>query len=328
MISRRRSRRTNIVTAYVMAVVILFVGRQLASQVLSPASEPVENGLIFISDSDSIDAGRNSNSVYRIGLDGNGLKRIVGSIPHDGGYLRTTDIDCERASQQLVIASHRRDLNGFHHAMLDGSLLHLDTPKAGEPLTAVREIALAPDGAGVIVSREYGQHSPPLFGLVSGDLLNREFTSIKPPTAEQSYLSPDWAPDGQRISYIIVDRTVDAGATYKLAVAKPDGNDEHILLVSNRLMAEASWSPDGYWLALEMGRQVYKIRTYGSELTRLSNHQAGATSPRWSLDGRSISFVAPSSFPGFNQLIVMDADGGDITQVINIRGEVTNGCWV
>ena len=93
MINRGRSRRTNVITAYVIAVVVLFVGRQL----IAPAGEPVENALIFISDTDSIDAGRDSNSVYRIGLDGRGLKRLVGSIPHGAGYLRSSDIDCERS---------------------------------------------------------------------------------------------------------------------------------------------------------------------------------------------------------------------------------------
>ena len=58
-----RSRRTNIITAYVIAVVILFVGREL----FSPDDERVEDALIFISDFDSIDASRNANSVYRVG---------------------------------------------------------------------------------------------------------------------------------------------------------------------------------------------------------------------------------------------------------------------
>ena len=77
-----------------------------------------------------------------------------------------------------------------------------------------------------------------------------------------------------------------------------------------------------------MSRQIYKLRPDGSELTQLSSHRGGASHPRWSPNGERISFVAPSSFPGFNQLIVMDADGRNIQQVANIRGEVVNGCWV
>ena len=312
-----------VVTSYLLLVVSLL----LVDQLWSPPEEAIGE-LIFISDTDSIDASRKSNSVYRIRTDGRGMKRIVGSIPHRDGYLRTTDIDCDAASQTLVIASHRHDLNGFHHSLLDGSLLHLDEPKAGEPLTALREIALASDGAGVLVSREYGEHSPPRFGLASGDLLNRLFTSIKLPTAERSYVSPDWAPDGGRISYIIVEQAADARALYKLAVAKPDGSGERIIHESSWLMSDLTWSPDGAWLAAVIGAQVYTMLPDGSGLTRVTMHHTGATSPRWSPDGRWISFVAPSSYPGFLQLMLLDTDGSGIRPVANIRGAVVNGCWV
>ena len=147
----------------------------LVDRLAAPASEVVENALLFISDADSIDAGRNSNSVYRVALDGTGMKRIVGSIPHGDSYLRISDIDCDPRSQQLVIASHRRDLNGFHHALLDGSGLHLDKPAAGDPLSATRDIALAPDGVNIIVSRQFEEFSEPRFGLVFGDLMSRRF---------------------------------------------------------------------------------------------------------------------------------------------------------
>ena len=93
-------------------------------------------------------------------------------------------------------------------------------------------------------------------------------------------------------------------------------------------ISDVVWSPDGKWLAVEMSRQIYKLRPDGSELTQLSSHRGGASQPRWSPDSERISFVASSSFPGFQQLMVMDADGRNILQVANIRGEVVNGCWV
>ncbi|MCY3832473.1 MAG: hypothetical protein OXG85_05620 [Chloroflexi bacterium] len=194
-------RGRTIVTIYLLIVASILLADRLAAP--SPAS--VENELIFISDTNSIDASRDSNSVYRIGVDGTGLKRIVGSIAHGDGYLRIADIDCEPVSQQLLIASQRQDLNGFHHALLDGSGLHLDQPAAGDPLTSLRQIALAPDGMRVIVSRQYREFAQPRFGLVAGDLSSRVYASVKPPTAERSYLAPVWSPAGDRIAYIIGD---------------------------------------------------------------------------------------------------------------------------
>ncbi len=329
MTIRTRSRRTNIITAYVMVVVILFVARQLASHKLSPASEPVKNALIFISDADSIDAGRGSNSVYRIGLDGRGLKRIVGSIPHGEGYLRTTDIDCERASQQLVIASHRRDLNGFHHALLDGSGLHFDKPDGGDLLSATRQIAIAPDGVSVIVSREKdGDYSQPRFGLVAGDLMSRKFKTIKKPTATRSYVSPVFSPSGRLIAYIIERHDGRESPTYELAIAAPTGKGEVVIYETPLSISDLAWSPTGEWLALEMSRQIYRLRPYGGELTKLTDHLGGATSPRWSPDGRMISYVSPSTFPGNQQVMIMNADGSGKRRATNIRGAVVNGCWV
>ena len=331
--------KIELLTACVLAAVlfgILFLRRQLTSFGASAANAPVANALVFISDSDSIDAGRGSNSVYRIGLDGIGggvgthppVKRIVGSIPHGDGYLRISDIACEPVSQQLVIASHKRGLNGFHHARLDGSGLHLDKPAGGDMLAATQQIALAPDGFRVIVSRQFGEFREPRFGLVAGDLLSRFFEIVKPATAWLSYRSPAWSPDSARIVYIIEVHADGARPVYRLALAAPDGSDERLVYETALTLSDVAWSPDGEWLALEMSRMIYKLRPDGSELTQLSSHRAGASSPRWSPDGARISFVAPSSFMGFHQLLVIDAEGGNTRQVANIRGEVVNGCWV
>lgn len=329
MFSIRRSRRTNIITAYIMAVVILFVGRQLVTQVLSSASEPVENALIFISDSDSIDAGRDSNSIYRIGLDGRGLKRITGTIPHGAGYLRTTDIDCHAASQALVIASHRRDLNGFHHALLDGSGLHLDQPAIGDPLSATRQIAIAPDGMGIVVSRQFEGFSEPRFGLVRGDLLSRQFDIFKEPTAGRSYISPDFSPSGRELAYIIKRHDDSANWASRLVIAYRFGDDARVRYETRRQISDVAWSPTGQWLALVVDRQIYRMHPFGgADLTRLTDHLGGAISPRWSPDGVRISYVTSSTFPGHQQVMTMNADGSDKQRLTNIRGAVTNGCWL
>lgn len=322
--TRSEQRRRLILTIYLIVIASILAVDRLSA----PAHLTVEDELIFISDTDSIDASRESNSVYRIGLDGRGLKRIVGSIPHGEGYLRTSDIDCHAATQSLVIASQRRDLNGFHHALLDGTGLHLDKPAAGDLLSGARHIAIAPDGERVIVSREYAGFSPPRYGLVAGDLISRVFKTIKAPTAERSYLSPDFSPSGRQIAYIIERLNSDKTKTYQIATTGPTSAFEDIVYETTLKVSDVAWSPDGVWIAVVVERQVYRIRRYGGNLIRLTDHLGGASSPRWSPGGAQISYVSPSTFPGQNQLIVMNADGTGVRRVANIRGDVVNGCWV
>lgn len=322
---RSEQRRRLVLTIYLIVVASILAIDRLAA----PANEPVADQLIFMSDTDSIDASRDSNSVYRIGLDGRGLKRIVGSIPHGSGYLRISDIDCESTSQQLVIASHRHDLNGFHHALLDGSGLHFDKPAAGDSLSATRQIAMAPDGVGIIVSRQIDEFSEPRFGLVFGDLMSRRFQPIKKPSVARSYSSPVFSPNGRLIAYIINRRNSEGSPSYQLAVARPSGRDEVVLYQTHLRISDVAWSPTGEWLALEVDGQIFRMQPFGGAVpTRLTDHLGGATSPRWSPDGARISYVTPSTFAGQNQLFVMNADGSGKRRVANIRGDVVNGCWV
>lgn len=325
MIIRGRTRWTNIITAYVIGVVILFLGRQL----FSPADKRVEDALIFISDFDSIDASRNANSVYRVSIDGRVMRRIVGSIPHGDGYLRSTDIDCHAASQQLVIASHRRDLNGFHHALLDGSGLHLDKPAAGDLLSATRQIAIAPDGKRIVASRQFEGFAEPRFGLVAGDLLTRRFDIFRAPTAERSFISPDFSASGRQLAYIIKRHDDNASWASRLVVANSAGRKQSVIYETRRKISDVAWSPTGEWLALVIDGQIYRMHPYGgAKLVRLTDHPGGANSPRWAPDGERISYVSASTFPGHQQLIIMNADGSSKQRVSNIWGGVTNGCWV
>ena len=305
------------------AAALLFV-----SLLPAAATELSGETLLFISDTDSLDARRGSNSIYRIGLDGAGMKRIVGSIPHGDGYLLISDIDCLAAAQSLMIASYRQDLNGFHHALLDGTGLHLDRPATGNLLSAVRQISQAPDGIRLIVSREFGNHEPPRFGLVIGDIGSRQYKSIKRPSESRSYIAPAWSPDGARIAYIIESRAANAKMTYALALVDAEGEDERIVYETAWTLRDLAWSPDGRWLALVMNSQIYKLRADGSGLSRLSEHVGGASRPRWSPDGRRISYVAPSSFAGIQQIFAMNADGSGKQRIANIRGDVALGCWL
>ena len=151
---------------------------------------------------------------------------------------------------------------------------------------------------------------------------------FKPPSASQSYPTGDWSPDGSEIAIVVERYNGDVAVEYVIAITSADGNGERIIYHTSLAIRDIDWSPDGEWIAAEIGGQIYKLRPDASETRRLSNHHAGVASPRWSPDSKAISYVAPSSYPQFHQLLLMDADGQNIRRAANIRGDVINACWV
>ncbi|MCY4465483.1 MAG: LpqB family beta-propeller domain-containing protein [Chloroflexi bacterium] len=290
-----------------------------------PLAHDDADRLIFFSDSDTIDAGRGSNSVYGIGLDGRGQKRIAGSIKHGADYLRISDVDCQSASRLIAIATNDSTLNGFHLVEVAGTGLRHFTP-LGEPLMAIRQLSLSPDGSRIVVSRVWDDSPAARYGLLIGDLRSAEFVVFMPPGDSRSISAPAWSPDGQRIAYV-----VEEAGKHRIAMATPDENDkssEKVIHTTTRRIGRLAWSPDSLWLAAEMNGQIIKMRRDGSKFTRLSSGLGGAWSPQWSRDGGRIAFASRSSFPGTVQLLTMSAKGDDAQRVTALRGELALGCWL
>ncbi len=278
--------------------------------------------LIFFSDSDSIDAGRGSNSAYRIGLDGRGQMRIAGSIQHGAGYLRISDVDCQAASGLIAIATHDSALNGFHLVNVDGTGLRQFTP-AGQPLTAIRQLSLSPDGSRIVVSHAWDDSPAARYGLLIGDLRSAEFVVYRPPGDSRSITAPAWSPDGRRIAYVVEE----AGA-FRVTISAPAGGQENQIYAAQGAIDGLAWSPDGQWLAAELDGQIAMLRADNGELLRLSNRPGGAWSPQWSRDGERIAFASRSSFPGHAQLLTMSTVGDDVRRVKALPGELALGCWL
>ncbi|MYE78404.1 MAG: hypothetical protein F4243_05290 [Chloroflexi bacterium] len=287
-----------------------------------PLAHEATGLLVFISDSDSIDAGRGSNSVYSIGLGGGVEKRIAGSIKHGAAYLRISDVDCHAASGLVAIASNDSTLNGFHLVKDDGTGLRQVVP-VGEPLTAIRQLSLSPNGEQIVVSRAWDDSPSPRYGLLIGDLRSAEFIVFMPPGEFHSITAPAWSPTGERIAYALEE-----AGEFRIAIASYPSGQETVVYVARAKISGLAWSPDGLWLAAELAGQVILLRADGGGLLRLRDRPGGAWSPQWSRDGERIAFASRSSFPGARQLLTMSARGDDARTVTTLRGELVLGCWL
>jgi dipeptidyl aminopeptidase/acylaminoacyl peptidase len=97
-------------------------------------------------------------------------------------------------------------------------------------------------------------------------------------------------------------------------------------------------SPDGEWIlytltttdvaADKRNSDVWKVKWDGSQRAQLTFTTDNETAPRWSPDGKYISFL--SSRPGpvrGNQVWVLDRLGGEARQLTKLRGGVTSYEW-
>ena len=85
-----------------------------------------------------------------------------------------------------------------------------------------------------------------------------------------------------------------------------------------RLAVAPVWSPDGRRIAFDSTRdgnwEIYTMAVDGSDVRRLTNHEAADTRPNWSPDGQWIAFQSWRHGGGF-EIYVMRPDGTDLRRV-------------
>lgn len=128
---------------------------------------------------------------------------------------------------------------------------------------------------------------------------------------------PDWSPDGKRIVY--ARYRIGSPILGSISTIEPDGDGRRTLVSAKALFEYPQFSPDGrkvlYRKYLEKAdaRDLFVVDGRG-RVVRVTHHTAGIGSMisdyQWSPDGRKIAYEA-TSFSGWNELHVVDADGSD-----------------
>ena len=140
----------------------------------------------------------------------------------------------------------------------------------------------------------------------------------RPVTANGSLnITPSWSPDGTAISYISYREGTPA--LYLAFLYQGRGQK----LIGEFQSFTPAWSPDGRWIAFTSNRdgqsEIYLAAVDGSELRRLTSHDAIDVAPTWSPNGRLIAFTSDRT--GSPQIYVMDRDG------LNLRRVSFEGSW-
>ncbi|MDQ6757184.1 MAG: S9 family peptidase, partial [Bacteroidota bacterium] len=100
--------------------------------------------------------------------------------------------------------------------------------------------------------------------------------------------------------------------------------------------SDASISPDGKWVAYTVSTidsakdkrnaDIWMVSWDGKETVQLTNSPDGESSPRWSPDGKYISFIA-SRPAGSSQVYLLDRRGGEGIKLTDVKGDLGSYSW-
>jgi Tol biopolymer transport system component len=161
--------------------------------------------------------------------------------------------------------------------------------------------------------------------FISCGLLNNDDDGgkIKVPTPVSSAEAiPAWSPDGQWIAIAWVGYpTVVPGGIYFI---RPDGSDLHLVFTFGDFgyIDDLCWAPDGEWLALNAFHEIWKVKSNGDSLTRLTYSGENYTCT-WSFSDTLIAYRHDIGYsPG---IWLMDTNGNNQVSFIRNGGHFDFG---
>ena len=100
-------------------------------------------------------------------------------------------------------------------------------------------------------------------------------------------------------------------------------------------IADPQLSPDGKWIAYEVGvvdlaanktvRHIWVVSSEGGEPRQMTRGDGSDTRPRWSPDGKSLAFI--STRGGNSQVWILPLDGGDPRPLTSLSTEADGVTW-
>lgn len=130
--------------------------------------------------------------------------------------------------------------------------------------------------------------------------------------SREPILSPSYAPDGRRISYVSFEQK-----RPRIFVQYIDTGRREQITNFEGLNGAPAWSPDGSRLAFVLSRdgnpEIYVMDLGSRQLRRVTNHMAIDTEPFWGKDGKTLYFTSDRA--GKPQIYKTSINGGEAQRV-------------
>lgn len=206
-------------------------------------------------------------------------------------------------------------------SLLDGSIQPLDT-------TPTWDVAISPDGS---LAAYQGLGYPPSSWLYSWESGNAAFNPREFGVNYPYAGSPNWSPDGGKISWGLVNEEgISAVGVFDLEskagiALHPFEDGSYDMSISDPTVPSATWSPDGRWLALDVcAHGPSQSSLCGSETSGLwimsadgqSEYQIAGRFSSWSPDSQWIAFVYTDG--DLKELRISKPDGSETLRLAQV----------
>lgn len=274
----------------------------------SPSVSPDGRTIIFVSDHED-----GNPDIYRIGIDGKGLKRLTDGKAWYG--------DPAWSSDGRTIACTRRDGSVERVILMgaDGSKPHAITKgKYGEAMPT-----WLPDGKRLVVTTSRNGNTDLM--LMSSTGVEARYVAA----SREAEIEPDCSPDGKWVVYEVSDFSAGSGGdTYRMHIWRKSLSDPRArpvqLTTGSHVDSTPHFSPDGTKICFSRSRNgdgIYTMNADGTDPRRIPIEAFEVLDPSWSPDGRSIVFVRHTINRGEasrTEVCTVGLDGKHLKQITNI----------
>jgi Tol biopolymer transport system component len=138
------------------------------------------------------------------------------------------------------------------------------------------------------------------------------------------FFQPRWSPDGSKLVVTRCDSSVGFLTNCDIVIVKPDGSGLRTVVDGGRWNGNASFSPDGKWIAFDSDRggflsAVWVLRLNGGQPVRLTKPDLEAFWPNWSPDGTHLVLSSNCCRP-LSQVFTVKKDGSQLRQLTHATG--------